>query len=1037
MKKVLIALSFMVAFGLQMIAQTTNVTGTVTDATDGSPIPGVSVVVRGTTVGTVTMPDGTYNLAVPNDATNLLFSFVGMKTQDVEIAGRKTINIVLQSDAVDVDEVVVTAVGISRQEKSLGYAVTKVEGDALTKAKDPNIINSLAGKVSGVRITQQSGSVGGSSKIIIRGATSLGGNNQPLFVVDGMPINNDYYGNGIEGSVDYGNAAADINSMDVESVNVLKGAAATALYGARAKNGAIIITTKKGKKGKVNLSYSNSIRIDKVAKLPDYQNEYAQGLDGEYYKKNFNGWGPKISEVQDQKFDDFLGDEITLQAYPDNVKDFFDAGLTAIQNFDLSGGDENSDFRLSYTNTKQTGIIPQSEFKKNDIAFNTGRNLNDWISVRANGTYSRGVRDGLSAQGSNDPNIVVSNMITMPRTTDIKKLHDNTYDEFGNQNSWDGDGKTNNPYFILDNNKITADNERFFGSASIVLKPLPWLTIKNQSGIDFSTSERRTVYSVGTIGEIDGKWSTDVYRSRVINNDLLISATKDVNEDLTINGLLGHNIYQKEYDRKSNDASELTAPGLYTWANAKTHVPTNYYSKKRIHGIFGEVSLDYKDMLYLTATGRNDFSSTLPEENNSYFYPSVSFGYIFTKSLNTPAWFNFGKLRLNWANVGSDEDPYQLDFEYSARSTWFSQYGAGGDFPHAGISGFTIPRTLPNSDLKPQNQVSYEAGLDLRFFNSRITVDATYYRIDTEDQIVAIDVPLSTGYFAKKINAGLVRNEGIEIELGLVPVKTNKVTWNATLAFGSNKNTVEELTEGLDVYALTSGWSGLQIQAEPGKAMGLYGTAWKRNDDREIIINADTGLREVETGQFLGKIDPDFTLGIINNVQVGNFTFNAVIDWRQGGKMFSGTVASLRSAGLVEETLVNRDNPIVDNGVNEVVNGENVTYVPNETSVQSMQHYWGHVSATSNTEGSVFDATYMKLREVSLSYRLPNRFLPKNYIKGLTIGIEGRNLWNIIDNVPHIDPELNFFGPAATGGGVEFNSVPMSRSYGFNVKLNF
>jgi len=1039
MKKVLFALSIMVMVGLQVIAQTINVTGTVTDAGDGFPIPGVSVFVKGTTIGTVTTPDGTYNLTVPNDATTIVFSFVGMTTQEIAFTGQTTIDVALESDAVDVDEVVVTAIGITRQEKSLGYAVSKVDGEALTKAKDPNIINSLAGKVSGVRITQQSGSVGGSSKMIIRGATSLGGNNQPLFVVDGMPINNEYNDNGIAGAVDYGNAAADLNSMDVESVNVLKGAAATALYGARAKNGAVIITTKRGKKGKVNISYSTSIRFDEIAKLPDYQNEYAQGLDGVYAVKNLNGWGPRISDVQDQKFEDFTGEEITLQAHPDNVRDFFETGHTYIHNFDLNGGDENGDFRISYTNTTVAGVVPQSEYKKNDITFNTGRKLNEWLSVRANGTYTRGIRDGLSAQGSNDPNVVVSDILTMPRTGDIQKIRANTYDEFGNQIPWDGaaNSKVNNPYYILDNNKISSDNERFFGSGVITIKPVDWLTIKNQTGIDFSTEDRRTIYSVGTLGEAQGRFIDHARRTRVINNDFIVSAQKDINEDLGISGIVGHNAYQKEYDRKSNDAKELVAPGLYTYANAKVNSPTSYYEKERIHGIFGEVSLDYLDMLFLTVTGRNDFSSTLPKANNSYFYPSVSFGYIFTKNLNLPSWMNFGKLRLNWANVGSDENPYQLDFEYDARSTWYSQYGSGGEFPHGGISGFTIPRVLPNADLKPQNQVSYEVGLDLRFLNSRITLDGTYYKIDTEDQIVAIDVPLSTGFFAKNINAGLVRNEGIEIELGLVPIKTSNVIWNANFVFGTNKNTVETLAPGLEVYQLTSGWSGLQIQAEVGESFGIYGTGWKRNDDGEYIINADTGLKELDPGQRLGDVDPDFTLGIINTVEVGSFTFNAVLDWKQGGEMYSGTVASLRSSGLATETAANRDNPIIDKGVNEVVNGETVTYVPNETPVNSMQQYWGHQSATSNTEGNIFDATYMKLREVSLTYKLPTKFLPKGYIKGLTIGVEGRNLWNIIDNVPHIDPELNFFGPGAIGGGVEFSSIPMSRSYGFNLKLNF
>ncbi len=1035
MKRIALLLAIF-AIGVQaVLAQTKEISGTVTSAEDGSSIPGVSVSVKGTTLGTITDFDGKYTLKVPKNATTLVFSFVGMQTQEAPINGA-TVNVQMEADVVGINEVVVTAMGMSKETKGLGYAVQSVKSDELTRTKDPNIINNLTGKVSGVQINQQSGSVGSSSRIIIRGNSSLGGDNQPLFVVDGMPINNEYIDNGITAAVDYGNAAADINSMDVESVNVLKGAAATALYGARAKNGAIIITTKKGAKGKVNISYNSSIRFDKVAKLPEYQNEYAQGLDGDYYLKNFNGWGPKISDATD-KVKDFMGDEITLKAYPDNVKDFFDTGHTQIHNFDISGGDENGDFRISYTNTNQAGIIPQSEYRKNDVSFNTGRKLNAWIEARVTGNYSRSNRDGLTAQGSNDPNVIISDILGMPRTTDLQKLKDNTYDELGNQNSWDGKGKTNNPYFILDNNKITADNERFYGSGIITVKPTSWLTIKNQTGIDFNTEERKMIWATGTIGKIKGEWDTHVRRNRVINNDLIATANTAINEDLNLSFLAGYNIYQKEYDRKSNEAKELTVPGLYTWSNAKINVPTNYHSIKRLQGIFGEVSADYKDMLYLTITGRNDWSSTLPKKNNSYFYPSVSLGYIFSNTFEMPSWWDFGKLRLNWANVGSDEDPYQLDFEYQSQSSWYTQYSLSGNFPHLGLSGFSIPRTFPNADLKPQNQVSYELGVDLRFLGNRINIDATVYQTDTKDQIVKLDVPLSTGYFAKNINAGLVRNKGIEVALNLVPVKTRNVEWNANINFSSNVNTVEELYEGLKDYTLTSGWSGLQIKAEPGEPMSLFGTGWKRNDKGEIIINAETGLREVTPNQNLGKIDPDFMLGFNNTLRVKDFILSATIDWRQGGVIYSGTAASLRSSGIAKETLEHRGETFIDKGVNEVISGETTTYTENKTPVENMQKYWEHTSATSNTEGNVYDASYVKLREVSLTYTLPDKYLPKNYIKGLTIGVEGRNLWNIVDNVPHVDPELNFFGPGEISGGVEFGSVPMSKSFGVNVKVNF
>lgn len=1026
-------LLFMAICGVSF-AQQRNVKGTVKDGA-GMPLLGVSVVVKNTPRGVETDFDGNFEIQASTDET-LVFSYIGMKTKEVKVGTSSAIKVILEEDALQLEGVVVTAMGISRDEKSLGYAVSKIGGEELIKTKDPNLVNSLAGKAAGINITQQSGSVGGSSKIVIRGASSLSGDNQPLFVVDGMPINNTYLSNGIQGAVDYGNAAADINSLDVESMDILKGAAATALYGARAKNGAIIITTKRGKDGRVSLNYNTSIRMDQIAKLPNYQNEYSQGLDGKYSVTNFNGWGEKING---QSVKNFLGQNVPLQAHPDNVRNFFDTGITQIHSFDLSGGDEKSDYRFGYTLTQQKGIMPFSSYKKNDLTFNTGRKLNKWLESRITGTYTRGIRNGLSAQGSNDPNVIIGDILGMPRTTDITFLRNNVYDQNGKPNSWDGSGKTNIPYYILENNKIGSDSERFLGSVSFEAKPFSWLKVKNQSGIDTSIEERNTLWSVGTIGEIKGKFSDNVYRTRIINNDLIAMANFKLNNNINLNSIVGYNVFQREYNQKSNTASELIVPELLTYSNAKANVPTNYRSIKRIHGVYGELSADYDDTVFLTLTGRNDWSSTLPVENNSFFYPSVSLSYIFTKNVHLD-WLNFGKVRLNWANVGSDEDPYLLEYEYTAQSTWFSQYGSGGEFPHKGVSAFAIPRTLPNSNLKPQNQVSYEAGLDLRLFNNRVNIDATFYRIDTDDQIISIDVPLSTGFFAKKINAGKVRNQGFEVQLGVTPVRTQDFEWTSTFNFSKNENTIIELDGKLKEYNVTSGWSGLQIKASPGEPLSIFGTAWKRNDKGEIIINKNTGLREIEAGKNLGKIDPDFRLGINNSLRYKDFTLSAVIDWKQGGKMFSGTVAALRSSGLVQETLAHRGETFIDAGVNEIVNPTTkaVTYEPNKTAVKDMQTYWQHVSKTSNTEGNIYDASYMKLREISIVWSMPKKYLPTNsFIKGITLGVEGRNLWNIIDNVPHVDPELNFFGPSATGGGVEFNSIPLTRTYGVSCKVNF
>lgn len=1035
MKRFMFFLLFL-AMSFSLVHAQVRVTGTVTSAEDNSPLPGVSVLVKGTQIGTITDVNGFYSLNVPGTDEVLVYSFIGMDTKEITLGTQTVIDVEMSSEYMNLDEVVVTAVGITRTEKSLGYKVSTVNDEQLNSVRETSVLNSLSGKVSGVRINQQSGTVGGSSKIIIRGANSLGGNNQPIFVVDGMPIDNTFYEpNDIEGNVDVGNRATDISSDDVESVSVLKGAAATALYGARAKNGAIIITTKRGKKGTTQVQVNSSFRWDNPLKLPEFQNEYAQGTYGKYDIRNVNGWGPKISEVQDQTFTDFKGDEVTLQAYPDNVKDFYQTGLTAINSIGISGGDEFSDFRLGYTNNIQNGIIPESTYGKNSISLNAGREFNDRLSARASINYIKTNSSGRPAQGSNDINILSSIINGLPRTLDIHDVKENYVDEFGKQIALDGDKTQNNPYWIIYNNKFTNNLERMIGSMNINYKVTDWLTLSNRTGVDFYTEYRRQVYSKGTLGQMDGKFLTwDLY-NRVFNNDAMATMNFDLSSDLNIKFIAGHNIYQTEWRRTTVEASDLVMDGLYTFGNAKSNSPSNIYNIKRLMGVYGDLGISYKNFLFVNITGRNDWSSTLPVENNSYFYPSISSSFIFTELMPENKVLSFGKLRLSWANVGSDEDPYQLDFQYTAAETYYAQFSLSGNFPHGGVVGVTGPRIYPTADLRPQNASTVEIGTDLRFFNNRMGIDFTYYNTMTTDQIIAIDIPLSTGYFSRNVNVGAVSNVGLEADLHLALVrKSNGVNWNIDVNFNKNKQIVEELSEGLENYELTGGWSGLQIKAAPGEEFGLYGTAWKRNENGDIIINPNTGLREISPNQRFGNIYPDWIMGINNTFSVKGFDLNFLIDIRQGGVFYSGTVGNLRSLGVALETAENRDMSFIDDGVLEQADG---TYLPNDVPVQSMQDFWGHYSAISNTEGNIFDASYVKLREVRISYNLPKGLLGQSFIDGLRLGVEARNLFIIKDYVPHVDPELNFFGPAAVGEGVEFNSIPSVRSYGVNLMLTF
>lgn len=1038
MKKFALLLMSVLCIGLTVaFAQTKTVSGVVTSADDGSTLPGVSVVVKGTTVGRITDIDGKYSLEVPADANVLEFRFVGMKTEEVAIDGKSEVNLAMKAESVDVDEVVVTAINISRDKKSLGYAVSSVTSDKLVAARESNVVNSLSGRVAGVRITQQSGTLGGSSKIMIRGANSLGGNNQPLFVVDGVPISNSGFngtkGQIIAGGVDAGNRASDINSDDIESMTVLKGAAASALYGARAKDGAIIITTKRGKKGqKMTITVNSSVRFDNVLKLPDFQNQYAQGNEGKFDNDASNGWGPKISDVADQKFENFFGEEETLTAYPDNVKNFYETGVSYINSVGFAGGGVASDYRLGVTNFDQTGITPNSELSKTVVAFNGGTKANDKLEVRSSVNFVTSKTKGKPAQGSNDPNVLTSLVNGFPRTISNSALKNNIIDPNGLP--YEVVKNSNNPYWITNNNVWENELNRVYGNFTVNYDINDWMKVTARVGEDYYHEWRRHVTAKKTVSASQGRFNIRNITRNQLNTDLILSINKDINDDFDFNAILGHNTNQNFSRADYITANDLIADGIYVPQNAKATTITSASSKKRLVGVYANFSLGYKDYLFLDVTGRNDWSSTLPKANNSYFYPSVSTSFILTKVIPKNNILTFGKIRLNWANVGSDADPYSLDFTYSPKTTYFLQYlGYEGVLPHGGYPAYEAPNTIPPGDnLKPQNVVSYEIGGEFKLFNGRIGLDFSYYKTNTTDQIVSIAVAKSTGYWYKYINAGEIQNDGIELTLSGDIIKTSDFVWNTTITFAANNNIVKSLDPSLDTYTLTSGWSGLAIKAEAGKPFGLYGKGWLTDDEGNVVYNA-SGTRRTVKDKRLGDIYPDWTMGISNSFTYKNFTLSGLIDIRQGGVIYSQTTGALRNSGLAKETLEHRGEKFVPSGVVENADG---TFSENTTEVTAQQ-YWKDVSKTANTEGNIFDASYIKFRELTFSYQLPQTLLANSIFKEVSVGVEARNLMIIKDHVPHIDPEVNFFGSGLTGEGVEFQSVPSTRSFGFNVKLKF
>lgn len=1045
MKKLLQSLFILVFLAGSAMAQDRTITGTVTGKDDGLPIPGVSVKVAGTQNGTSTDANGNYALKITSAQASIQFASIGYVAQTLIVGTSNVVNAVLVTDAQQLGEVVVTALGISRDKKSLGYSTTTLNSEELTKARETNVLNSLAGKAAGVRVNSQSGTVGGSSKIVIRGVNSLG-SNEPLFVIDGMTVGDATSPGGTTAkNVDFGNRMGDLSSDDIESMTILKGAAATALYGARAKDGAVIITTKRGKKGSSSsVTVNSSVRIDNPLVLPKFQNEYAQGNQGVYSadpnanSTSTNGWGPRISDVAGQTFVNFLGDRVTLQAYPDNVKDFFDTGISAQNNISFSGGGDNSDYRIGFSSANEKGIIPESKLDRYSLTLNAGRDFSSKLSSRFSGTYTSIKSDGRPAQSSNNTNSVISTIYGLPRTIDIGLLGDNFEDPLtGSQIFLTSNRNGNNPYWVMNYNKNSNTVDRFLGTYNLSYKPVDWITISNTLGTDIYTEKRSLIVRKGTAGFTSGNFTNFDLLSKQINDDLI--ATFEQNnlvEDFKFKLIVGGNINQRFTQGTNVDAVGLTVDGVYNYTNAESKTPTLTYSKRRLMGVYGDLGVSYRDFLYMNITGRNDWTSTLPVENRSYFYPSVSTSFVFSELLKEKNldWLNYGKLRASWASVGSDLTPYNLDFQYTPISTVFLQYvsATANVFPAGPITtAYTGPRILPNPNLKPQRQNSVELGAELRFLNSRIGLDFTYYNTTTKDNLIALDVAISTGYFAKYINAGAIRNRGVEVALNLVPVKMSDFQWDIDVNFSKNNQLVTELVDGLNEYSLASGYSGLQIKAKKGESFGLYGSKWAKDPNGNNIINATSGLKTVVANQRLGNIYADWTGGINNTFRYKGVSLSALVDFRQGGVFFSGTVANLRSGGLAKETGGDRTVPIVEKGVN-LVNGE---YVPNTKAVANTQAYWSWESSVTNTEGNLFDASFIKLREIRLAYAIPAKVFKGGFVRGAEFGIEGRNLWLIKSNVPHVDPELNFFGAGSVGEGVEFNSIPSARSFGLNLRL--
>ncbi len=1045
-------------------AQSVTIDGTISDETTGEGIPGANVVLKADrSVGTITDFNGNFQLTVPSQEATLVISYIGFETKEVKVGDKTSLNVALGVTTEQLSEVVVTALGVKREERALGYAVQEVETRGMDEAKETNIVNSMAGKVAGVQIQSSAGNIGGSSRILIRGVNSISGDNQPLFVVDGTPIDNSNYNSQDQtagnGGRDYGNAAQDINPDDIESISILKGPSAAALYGSRASNGVILITTKSGKGGKgIGVSVNSSTMFNNVFILPEMQNEYGGGfsldfdevvdpLDGLTYKvvntNANNSWGPRFDGTLVRHWDSMYpgepgyGEVRPWQATPNNVRDFFETGVTLSNNISLTGSNDQGAFRLSYTNMDQKGIMPNSYLDRNTVSVSANTKLSDKLTAEAKVNYIRTKAKGRPATGDWSPDRPV-NVLTYwyawtQRQIDPARMRNYKSERYYHM-TWNTQGLgrhleqsyNNNPYFTLYESYNNDLKDRVFGNINLTYEPLPGLALTVYARTDFYTDRREDRAAIG--GYLQNAYEEDIYQFREDNFEFLGRYDTDLGSDFSLGLIAGANLRKNTFENNyARTQGGLSVPNFYNLSGSLQRPEMrDYKSEKEVQSVYGSANFGYKDYLFLEASLRNDWSSTLPVDNNSYLYPAASTSFVFTNIMKGLNFLSFGKLRAGWAQVGNDTDPYRL----------VNTYLTGN--PYGNTSVFSVDDILRNSDLKPETVVNIEAGLDLRFLNDRIGFDFTVYKVSTFDQIIALPVSSTTGFESLIVNAGEMENKGIEMMLYGTPVQTDDFSWDINFNLARNRNEVLKLAEGQDNFELGGRDGTNSVNATVGQPYGTLITPnviYDEASGKPIVGSNGFYLRN--PGEVVGSVMPDFTGGVTNTLNYKGFSLSALIDFQFGGEFWAETVQNGKANGQFIESvgLNDRGNPLRDpvsegGGIKADAVFENGE--PNTIYLEA-QDYLKQLYSLDGL--SVFDASFVKLRQVSLGYSVPSKIASKLYLKGLKLSVFSRNVALLHRNVPHIDPSEIAIG-SDNVQGLEGASIPSPRMVGFNIKFN-
>lgn len=1063
---------------IQGAAQVTTVRGIVTTEEDGEPVIGASVIVKGTSLGTVTDVNGRFELSgLPPSATRLLISYISLMAKEVAIAPQ--VSVTLKSDTHLLDEVVVTALGISREKKALGYTAQEVKQNALVQGKDNNLLNSLSGKIAGVRITNTQGDVG-SSRIVIRGETSIAGENQPLFIVDGIPVDNSQL-NARSSGRDFKNAIADLNPEDIKTLTVLKGPNAAALYGARAAHGAIVITTKGGDKRQkgIGITLHSSTQVSFVATLPEFQNLFGQGAGGRFSYVDGKGagvndgvdesWGPRLDiGLLIPQFDSPLdadGNRVATPwvSHPNNVRDYFRMGISTNSGISVARGDDKYQFRVGYNYEKQVSIVPDAGTNKTNISLNTDYHLAKWIVVGATANYIVYTAPSLPGSATPSGSNVRSNspmlqFLWFGRQVDTNSLKAD-YTRNWNSSYYD------NPFWSASYNTQSQERHRLIGDLHAEFRLTDGLNVRFRTSTDWYNDRRKSKVKWGSAGAGSpyGSYAEDAYTVKENNTEVLATYIKQLNKNWGIDALLGFNVRNKQYENNYQAAPRLAVADLYTLTNSRDPLTSsNDFYRLRQYGLYGSIQLDYRRWAFLNITGRNDWSSTLPVDNNSYFYPSVTASVLLSEALGWRSKaVNYLKIRGGWSQVGADANPYQL-------ATVFTSETAFNGNPLQSSSTIGM-----NPNLKPEKTSSIEAGFEAAFWDNRLYLDFTYYKTDSRNQILKLATTAASGYTSQVRNAGHIRNRGYEIQLGAVPIQTSKgFRWNLDLNYGANSSKVVKLDdEGLITsYRLYS--SGIQILASVGEAYGtLFGTSYVRDANGNVVVDAN-GLPKISTtNKTLGKFTPDWTGGISNTFSYRSLSLSFLIDASVGGSIFSNTNKTGKYTGVLANTLSGRDAEHGGLWYYTAAMGNNVRLPESPSySVSSDGLYYAQVNGQSTrvyqdgimvegvtesgskneevvsaekyyhriysiAEANVYDASYVKLREVALSYRLPRLWTQKLHLQEASVTLTGRNLWTIYKSVPNIDPE----SALTTGNaqGVEAYSLPTTRSFGVNLSVKF